>query len=110
MKKGDIIDVYDGDFIGWTKATLVDFIHEANGYEKWKMITTEGYTLERYVGLIEAHQPRYLTKPVRFQRKSRSKWEEGMHYIYMDGRKAEIIKNSGEVINSWFKSEANWGI
>lgn len=56
MKQGDLIEVYDGDLIGFTTATLLEFIHEANGYEKWKMITKEGYELIRYVGLIEENK------------------------------------------------------
>lgn len=51
FKQGQKVMVYDGDFIGYTLATLkkrVSF-NELGVIEKWTMFTQEGYTLMRFV-------------------------------------------------------------
>ncbi|KEH90638.1 hypothetical protein [Clostridium botulinum] len=52
---GEIVDIYDGDLIGWTKARLIKFIGKYNGFEKWNMISKEGYELNRYVDFDEIY-------------------------------------------------------
>lgn len=47
--KGEVVEVYDGDFIGWTTAELKEFISECGGYERWRMKTKEGSELVRLV-------------------------------------------------------------
>lgn len=47
--KGEIISVYDGDFIGWTTAKLIEKIGELGEYERWRMKTKEGSELVRLV-------------------------------------------------------------
>lgn len=46
---GEIISVYDGDFIGWTTAELIEKVGEVSGFERWRMKTKEGYELRRLV-------------------------------------------------------------
>lgn len=53
---GEIIKVYDGDQIGWTTAELLEKVEEHNGYEKWVMVTKEGYELRRFVNFIEKYK------------------------------------------------------
>lgn len=54
--KGEIIDVYDGDFIGWTTATLIEKVGELGGYERWIMKTKEGTELRRLVGFDQKYK------------------------------------------------------
>lgn len=54
--KGQIVDVYDGDFLGWTTATLIERVGELGEYERWVMKTKEGSELRRLVGFDERHR------------------------------------------------------
>lgn len=47
--KGEVVEVYDGDFIGWTNAELIEKIGELGGYERWRILTKEGSELVRLV-------------------------------------------------------------
>lgn len=55
--KGEIINVYDGDFIGWTTAKLLEKTGECQGYEQWRMLTKEGSELRRYVDFNMKNKP-----------------------------------------------------
>jgi hypothetical protein len=46
---GEVVEVYDGDFIGWTTAKLIEKVGECGGYERWIMKTKEGSELRRLV-------------------------------------------------------------
>lgn len=54
---GEQINVYDGDFIGWTTAKLIEFVEEVNGLERWRMITKEGYELRRFIDFEQRNKP-----------------------------------------------------
>jgi len=48
---GEIIIIYDGDFIGWTTATLIKKVGTFEKYERWTMLTKEGSELRRLLCL-----------------------------------------------------------
>ncbi|MCT8976280.1 hypothetical protein N4T77_06690 [Clostridium sp. CX1] len=56
---GEIISVYDGELIGWTTATLIEFVGKIGGYERWRMITKEGSELRRLVDFDK----KYINQP-----------------------------------------------
>lgn len=63
---GEVVDVYDGDFIGWTTAELLEFINECGGYERWRMKTKDGSELMRLVGFDQKYNkptPKEQTYP-----------------------------------------------
>lgn len=46
---GEVVQIYDGDFIGWTTAELTEKVGELGEYERWIMKTKEGSQLVRLV-------------------------------------------------------------
>jgi len=52
---GEVINVYDGDFIGWTTATLLRKVGNVEKYERWIMITEDGSELRRILDIDEKH-------------------------------------------------------
>ena len=110
--KGETIKVYDGDFIGWTTAELIEFAGECGGYERWRMITKEGSELMRLVGFDERHRekpvekPAEFFKPVLFKRLRRSDWEEGM--LIMNDNGEFVVDKGSAVVKQVYKHKSNW--
>lgn len=110
--KGEIIQVYDGDFIGWTTAELTEFINECGGYERWRMRTKEGSELVRLVGFDERHRekptgkPLNLYRPIVFKKSKSAKYEEGTLVVNYTGEFV-LDKDNGR-INQVYKYKSNW--
>lgn len=105
---GEIVDVYDGDFIGWTTAKLVEKVRECGGYERWRMVTREGSELRRLVGFDEKHREKdkSLYQPVLFKRNKNSMWEDGIVVINNSGE--AILDNDKEAVRQVYQYKSNW--
>ncbi len=53
-------------------------------------------------------KPNFLMQPVKFQRKIRGKWEEGVLYIFLASKTEKIIDSNYKEVESYVKHKPNW--